>query len=46
MLVIGAGPIGLGTMQVAMAEGARVIAMELNDRRLELCRQELGMHFP
>lgn len=45
MLVIG-GFIGLGTMQVAMAEGARVIAMELNDRRLEFCRQELGMDFP
>ena len=27
VLVIGAGPIGLGTMQFAKAEGARVIAI-------------------
>lgn len=43
VLVIGAGPIGLGTMQFAKAEGARVIAMDLNDRRLEFCKQQLGV---
>jgi 2-desacetyl-2-hydroxyethyl bacteriochlorophyllide A dehydrogenase len=45
VLVIGAGPIGLGTMQFAAAEGARVIAMDISDRRLAFCQQELGVEF-
>ena len=45
VLVIGAGPIGLGTMQFAAAEGARVIAMDLNDQRLTFCEHELGVEF-
>ena len=43
VLVIGAGPIGLGTMQFAKAEGAKVIAMDLIDDRLSFCKQELGV---
>ena len=45
VLVIGAGPIGLGTMQFAKAEGAKVIAMDLIDDRLAFCKQELGVDF-
>ena len=45
VLVIGAGPIGLGTMQFAKAEGAKVIAMDLVDDRLSFCKQELGLDF-
>jgi 2-desacetyl-2-hydroxyethyl bacteriochlorophyllide A dehydrogenase len=45
VLVIGAGPIGLGTMQFAKAEGAKVIAMDLIDDRLSFCKQELGVDF-
>jgi 2-desacetyl-2-hydroxyethyl bacteriochlorophyllide A dehydrogenase len=45
VLVIGAGPIGLGTMQFARAEGAKVIAMDLMDNRLSFCEQELGVDF-
>ena len=45
VLVIGAGPIGLGTMQLAKAEGAKVIAMDLIDDRLSFCKQELGVDF-
>lgn len=45
VLVVGAGPIGLGTMQFAAAEGARVIAMDINDQRLAFCKQELGVEF-
>jgi 2-desacetyl-2-hydroxyethyl bacteriochlorophyllide A dehydrogenase len=45
VLVIGAGPIGLGTMQFAKAEGAKVIAMDLVDDRLSFCKQELGVDF-
>jgi 2-desacetyl-2-hydroxyethyl bacteriochlorophyllide A dehydrogenase len=45
VLVIGAGPIGLGTMQFAKAEGANVIAMDLIDDRLSFCKRELGVDF-
>jgi 2-desacetyl-2-hydroxyethyl bacteriochlorophyllide A dehydrogenase len=38
-LVIGAGPIGLGVMKFAKLRGAKVIAMDINDERLEFCRQ-------
>lgn len=38
VLVIGAGPIGLGTMKFAKLAGAQVIAMDLNEARLEFCR--------
>lgn len=39
VLVIGAGPIGLGVMSFARQAGARVIAMDINEKRLEFCRQ-------
>lgn len=39
VLVIGAGPIGLGVMSFAKQAGARVIAMDINDERLEFCCQ-------
>ena len=45
VLVIGAGPIGLGTMQFAKAAGAKVIGMDLLDGRLSFCRQELDVDF-
>jgi 2-desacetyl-2-hydroxyethyl bacteriochlorophyllide A dehydrogenase len=40
-LVIGAGPIGLATMQFAAAAGARVIALDVNSERLSFCREKL-----
>lgn len=42
-LVIGAGPIGLGTMQFAHALGAEVIAMDINAQRLAFCQENLGI---
>jgi hypothetical protein len=45
VLVIGAGPIGLGAMQFARADGAKVIAMDLMDNRLAFCKRELGVDF-
>ena len=39
VLVIGAGPIGLCTMQFAQLKGARVLAMDIDDAKLEKCRQ-------
>lgn len=39
VLVIGAGPIGLGVMAIAKQRGATVIAMDINDERLAFCQQ-------
>ncbi len=41
VLVIGAGPIGLGVMQFAEIAGGNVIALDINARRLEFCRTKL-----
>jgi 2-desacetyl-2-hydroxyethyl bacteriochlorophyllide A dehydrogenase len=41
VLVIGAGPIGLGTMEFARIAGAKVIAMDINENRLAFCRDRL-----
>ena len=41
VLVIGAGPIGLGTMEFARIAGAKVIALDINDQRLQFCRERL-----
>lgn len=38
VLVIGAGPIGLGVMALARYAGANVIAMDVNDERLNFCK--------
>jgi threonine dehydrogenase-like Zn-dependent dehydrogenase len=43
VLVIGAGPIGLATMEFARLGGAEVIAMDLNTYRLEFCKNKLGI---
>lgn len=43
VLVIGAGPIGLAAMQFAVEKGAEVIALDLNEARLEFCRRQLGV---
>lgn len=40
-LVIGAGPIGLGCLQFARLAGARVIAMDTRDSRLDFARDAL-----
>jgi threonine dehydrogenase-like Zn-dependent dehydrogenase len=41
VLVIGAGPIGLGTMESARIAGGQVIAMDINEDRLRFCREKL-----
>lgn len=45
VLVIGAGPIGLGTMEMAKIAGANVIAMDINKQRLQFCKEKLGVSF-
>ncbi len=41
VLVVGAGPIGLGVMEFARIAGGRVIAMDVNNTRLQFCRDKL-----
>lgn len=41
--VVGCGPIGLQHLQLARIQGARVIAVDLDERRLQMARQ-LGAH--
>ena len=41
VLVIGAGPIGLGIMEFARIAGAQVIAMDINAKRLDFCAKRL-----
>jgi 2-desacetyl-2-hydroxyethyl bacteriochlorophyllide A dehydrogenase len=43
VLVLGAGPIGLGTAAFAAARGARVAVADVNAGRLEFCRTALGI---
>jgi 2-desacetyl-2-hydroxyethyl bacteriochlorophyllide A dehydrogenase len=43
ILVIGAGPIGLGTMEFAAIAGGKVIAMDVNDSRLKFCNEHLNI---
>ena len=45
VLVVGAGPIGLGTMEFAKIAGAKVIALDVNDLRLTFCQGKLSVDF-
>jgi len=44
VLVMGAGPIGIGIIQFAQQAGAKVIVMDVNEFRLSFCRETL--HVP
>ncbi len=43
MLVVGAGPIGLGCMIFAQMRGASVTALDMREDRLAFCRDVLGV---
>ncbi len=45
VLVIGAGPIGIGIMEFARIAGARVIAMDINENRLAFCKNNLDVDY-
>lgn len=45
VLVVGAGPIGLGTMEFAKIAGAKVIALDVNESRLKFCQEKLNINF-
>jgi 2-desacetyl-2-hydroxyethyl bacteriochlorophyllide A dehydrogenase len=43
VLVIGAGPIGLGIAQFARITGAHVIVVDVNEDRLQFCTTQIGV---
>lgn len=45
VLVIGAGPIGLATMEFARKAGGKVIALDINAQRLHFCRDKLKVAY-
>lgn len=45
VLVIGAGPIGLGTMEFVRIAGAQVIALDINQDRLQFCKDKLNVPY-
>lgn len=45
VLVIGAGPIGLGTMEFARIAGGKVIALDINNNRLVFCKEKLKVEY-
>lgn len=42
-LIIGAGPIGLATLEFAKLRQANTIMLDLNDQRLAFCRETMGV---
>ncbi len=44
VLVVGAGPIGLGCMEFARIQGGKVIALDVNPQRLDFCKTNLGVY--
>ncbi|SHI91685.1 zinc-binding alcohol dehydrogenase family protein [Pseudozobellia thermophila] len=43
VVVVGCGPIGIGIMKFAQIEGANVIAVDMNPRRLDYVKKEIGI---
>lgn len=41
VLVVGAGPIGMGTMEFSRIAGGKVIALDMNEHRLQFCKENL-----
>jgi 2-desacetyl-2-hydroxyethyl bacteriochlorophyllide A dehydrogenase len=42
-LVIGAGPIGLATLEFVKLSGAKTIVMDMNEGRLDFCKRVMGV---
>jgi threonine dehydrogenase-like Zn-dependent dehydrogenase len=45
VLIVGAGPIGLGTIKFAQIAGCKVIAIDINEKRLEFCEDKLNVAY-
>jgi 2-desacetyl-2-hydroxyethyl bacteriochlorophyllide A dehydrogenase len=45
VIVIGCGPIGIGIMKLAQIEGAKVIALDMNEQRLSYAKEKIGVDY-
>ena len=45
VLIVGAGPIGLGILEFVKIAGAQAIAMDINTQRLLFCKEKLNIPF-
>lgn len=45
VVVVGCGPIGLGIMKLAQLAGAKVIAVDVVEKRLEFAKEKIGVDF-
>ncbi len=43
-LVVGAGPIGLSVIEFVKLTGAKVIVLDLNEKRLDFCKKQMGVY--
>jgi 2-desacetyl-2-hydroxyethyl bacteriochlorophyllide A dehydrogenase len=43
-LIVGAGPIGLSTLEFVKLAGAKAIVLDVNEQRLDFCRRVMGVH--
>ncbi len=43
-LVIGAGPIGLATLEFVKLTGVKMIVVNMNEQRLDFCKRAMGVH--
>ena len=41
--VVGSGPIGIGIIKLAQIAGAKVIALDMNDQRLQYAKEKIGV---
>jgi 2-desacetyl-2-hydroxyethyl bacteriochlorophyllide A dehydrogenase len=44
VLVIGAGPIGLSTIEFVKLTGAKISVLDVNEKRLAFCKQTMGVN--
>ncbi|MEC1718126.1 zinc-binding alcohol dehydrogenase family protein [Schinkia azotoformans] len=45
VLIVGAGPIGMGAARFAKLQGAKTIIMDINEERLQACKEWAGCDF-
>lgn len=45
IVVIGCGPIGIGIMKLAQIEGAKIIAIDVNQERLAYAKEKIGVNY-
>jgi 2-desacetyl-2-hydroxyethyl bacteriochlorophyllide A dehydrogenase len=43
--VVGCGPIGIGIMKLAQIAGAKVVAIDMNEQRLDYAKEKIGVEY-